>query len=67
MSMIMFVVASTTTPRGMYFMNMPPTGAAQAGLVAVTVHVPAINCRAVLCMTFPAPSESTRGLGGNCL
>ena len=42
--------------------GMPPTGAGPAGLVAaaVPVHVPAINCRAVLSMTFPAPAESTR-------
>jgi hypothetical protein len=40
--------------------GMPPTGAGRAGLVAATVHVLATNCRAVLSMTFPAPTESTR-------
>lgn len=42
--------------------GMPPTGAQPAGLVTATVpvHVPAINGRAVLSMTFPAPAESTR-------
>jgi hypothetical protein len=42
--------------------GMAPTGSGPAGLVAATVqvHVPAISCRAVLFMTFPAPAESTR-------
>jgi hypothetical protein len=30
---------------------------------ALQVHVPAINCRAVLSMTFPASAESTRQIG----
>jgi hypothetical protein len=42
--------------------GMPPTGAGPAGQVAAAlqVHAPAINCRAVLSMTVPAPAESTQ-------
>jgi hypothetical protein len=40
----------------------PPAAGGPAGLVAATVEVdvPAINCRAVLSMTVPAPAGSTR-------